>query len=274
MHPFRVITIIWKWLNVETLDTKSVEGDEYAKVVCINQKMEGSQMISSIRDEVIGRYGLESQYVILFHNKEGVFEKSHHTQIQETLRSEFSATNIYFGVFSEGINFVYYKFPPIDMGLINESGTFGPFIQHLPNPGEVPEFHVCNPVTGDVLLKYFDPVWNFYVYKLKYHLFLQKEQLFLHLLGLPESINYDEPLPYYLANEEIFRFNLNTIYRITFGFSPSELAQASLSSNDIEYAYKDLKSYLEKTPLNTPEYLKSVADKFRTILNLIPGEIY
>ena len=130
------------------------------------------------------------------------------------------------------------------------------------------------PSIRTVLLKYFDPVWNFYVYKLKYHLFLQKEQLFLHLLGLPESINYDEPLPYYLANEEIFRFNLNTIYRITFGFSPSELAQASLSSNDIEYAYKDLKSYLEKTPLNTPEYLKSVADKFRTILNLIPGEIY
>lgn len=274
MPHFRVITIIWKWLYVETLEIRDVEGDKYAKVVCINQMMTPAQVLSAIRDEVIRRYGIESQYVILFHNKKGVFEEDQHTEIREPLIDEYAATKIHIGVFSEGMNFVYYKFPPIDMGLISDSGTFGPFIQHLPYPAESLKFHVCNPTTGDIFLKYFDPVWTFYAYQLKYHLFVLKEQLFVHFLGLMDIANYSEPLPYYLAKEEIFRLNLNRTYRVTFGISPSEIARAFPNSQEIENVYKDLKSHLEKTPLNTPEYLKSVAEKFRAVLNLIPGEIY
>ena len=226
-------------------------------------------MVSLIKKMIEDDFGPKSQYIILFHDKPGVFDENHHADIKNAIGRDGSTLDIRFKTFSEGKNFVYYKPLPQDTGLIDESGDFGPHLfTSTPEP-----VYVYNPETEAILPRYFNPVWNFYAHNFKYHLFDLKEQLTLLLIGLPGDKKYSRRLPGYFGNDPAFD-TVKAPYQIALRFTPAQIRGMYPASAAIGESYKDLKSYLEKSPLDAPEYLKSVADKFRTILNLIPGEIY
>lgn len=269
MIPFRILILIWKWAKFTKSKTYSVEGDTRAKIFCIHQKMNKRNMISLIKKIIEDDFGPKSQYIVLFHDKPGVFDKNHHEDIKNAIDSAYPAVDIRYDTFSEGKDFVYYKPHPQDTGLIDVSGDFGPHrFTFVTNP-----VYVYNPATGEMLLRYFNLVWNFYKYKFKYHLFDLKEQLALLMIGLSENKRYSKQLRDYFGKDPVFE-PLRTPYQIAFRFTPAQIRVIYPESPDLEEAYKGLKGYLEKTPLDTSEYLKSAAEKFRTILNLIPGEIY
>ncbi len=269
MVPFRILIIIWKWAKFTKPKTYSVEGDARAKIVCIHQKMNKRTMVSLIKKMIEDDFGLKSQYIMLFHDKPDVFDSKHHKEIQDVIAAAFPNLDIRYDTFSGGKDFVYYKPPPQDTGLIDEFGDFGP---HSFTSTPVPVY-VYNPETEAIFPGYFNPVWNFYAHHFKYHLFDLKEQLTLLLIGLPGDKKYSRRLPAYFGNDPAFD-PVKAPYQIALRFKPAQIRVIYPESPTIEEAYKDLKSYLEKTPLNTPDYLKSAAGKFRTILNLIPGEIY
>lgn len=206
---------------------------------------------------------------MLFHNKPDVFDKTRHEDITKTITEAYPALNIRYDTFSEGKNFVYYKQPPQDSGLLDESGGFGPHSF----TSMTDSVYVYNPATKEILPRYFNPVWYFYAHHLKFYLFDLKEQLALLMIGLSGSKRYNKRLRDYFGKDPVFD-PVKTPYQIALRFTPAQIRQMYPESPAVETVYQDLKTYLEKTPLDTPEFLKSASDKFRTILNLIPGEIY
>lgn len=269
MVPFRILIIIWKWANFTKSKIYSVEGDAQAKIVCIHQKMNKRDMLSAIKKMIEVYFGLKSQYIMLFHDRPGVFDNKQHKDIQDVISTAFPSLDIRYDTFSEGKDFVYYKPPPQDSGLLDESGDFGPHSF----TSMTDSVYVYNPATKEILPRYFNPVWYFYAHHLKFHLFDLKEQLALLMIVLSENKRYSKRLRDYFGKDPVFD-PVKTPYQIALRFTPVQFRQLYPESPAVETAYHDLKIYLEKTPLDTPEFLKSASDKFRTILNLIPGEIY
>lgn len=273
MEPFRVLVIIWKWTNIPRHKTYSVEGDERAIVLCIHQKIKTPEIVTVISKAISGGLGKLSHYVILFHDKKGVLGSVRQEQIQKAIEEMgLSSFNIRFDKFSEGKDFIYHKPPPNDTGLLDESGDFGP---HYYTSVDKP-IYVYNTKTENILLKYFNPVWRFYTYRLKYYMFELKEQLVLILIGLDQNKKFTGPLQENLNAYSIFN-PLKIPFQSALMFSPEEFRAiySDLENVDnIENSYKELQTFLVTIPMSTPDYLKSTAEKFRAVLNLIPGEIY
>ena len=253
-YPPRNLFVVWRWSEHQN-EAIPVEGDDNAFLYCCSDQITGNDLDALLKEKALPG----TKNILLLHEKVTNLNFGEQNATRERW-DQSKDILLRTDKFSQGEDFIYCR-PKQKSGLLMPSGYL------TSKPGVYPEIYSVLNAEGRIIAHHFNPVWDFYAFQAKFHVFDLKENLFIYLIGM-QSLEHDCVLPE-LKSRDFDSLKMKYLF-----FKELESVFEKDSLQHAKHAYTLLKNHLDPAPLNADGYLHTSGRHFRKLLGVMPGNIH